>query len=64
MMPPATEPASTTDTNRADRRNAAERATMTPRRYAAPALRVLGSADDLLEVLGPAQANYSGPGFP
>jgi len=28
--------------------------------YTAPRLRVVGSAADLLEVLGPAQANYGG----
>ena len=29
--------------------------------YAPPRLRALGSAADLLEILGPAQANYQGP---
>jgi hypothetical protein len=31
------------------------------RRYAAPRLRRLGTVDTLLDVLGPAQANYGGP---
>ena len=33
----------------------------TRRGYAPPRLRALGSAADLLEILGPAQANYFGP---
>jgi hypothetical protein len=35
-----------------------------PRAYTAPQLRVLGSAASLLELLGPAQANYGGFGGP
>jgi hypothetical protein len=32
-----------------------------PRRYTRPTLRRLGRVEDLLEVLGPAQAAYGGP---
>lgn len=31
------------------------------RRYTSPRLRAFGSASDLLEILGPAQANYGLP---
>lgn len=33
------------------------------RRYRGPSLRRLGTAADLLEILGPAQASYGGPGL-
>jgi hypothetical protein len=35
-------------------------ASIGPLPYTAPRLRLLGDADSLLEVLGPAQANYGG----
>jgi hypothetical protein len=34
------------------------------RRYAVPRLTVVAQAGDLLEALGPAQANYGGTGMP
>jgi hypothetical protein len=60
-MPPVTEPTAMNSMERSIRRSAAELPATIRRPYAAPKLRTLGSADDILDVLGPAQANYGGP---
>jgi hypothetical protein len=55
---PATE---STATPAWDRRNPQRSAAATRATYNPPRLRRLGDAASLLEVLGPAQANYGGP---
>jgi|GEM_PF-6449475 hypothetical protein len=43
---------------------AGEPPSATARPYIPPLLELVATADDLLEVLGPAQANYGGTGLP